>query len=542
MKNVILAITLLTLCHSLSAQREANISIQTALEQISGDSIRSHIAYLADDALRGRLPGTPEYRVAMDYVIRKFKSYGLEPAGENGTFLQEVTVRTAKLKTDGAEMHIEGPDGHFSPQLVEDYMLFPDLNHAAVTVEAPVVFAGYGLQVPQAGLTDYEGLDVKGKIVIALRGVPDGLPSEEAAHLGYSKDQIAKEHGAVGLLEVYPAQYRGFQRRAAIYQLRGKSGVVPASGRAVSLRNGVSDPNFVQGMLSRKALNSLLNTMGVDTIAWKTAVATQDYRQIQFNGKIRLRVEAEYEEWSSYNVLAKIPGSDPKLKSEHIVHSAHLDHVGVGRAVEGDSIYNGAHDNASGVAVALEIARAYSRLSEKPRRSILFNMVTAEEKGLLGSLYFANQPTTTEVVANINTDMPTIITPMHSIIALGAPYSSLGKQVRKAARYLDLEVIDDPEPEQVRFVRSDQYSFVRAGIPALHIKHSRQAAPGMPAVAERYRYFEQNIYHKPADELRDEWFDFSAGRQYAQVNFLVSYLAAQNRKKPRWKRKSLFQQ
>lgn len=541
MEKIALLITFLSLHFFLTAQVKVDEAVQVALEGISADSIRSHIAYLADDKLKGRLPATPEYRMAIDYVTQKFKAYGLEPAGENGAFLQKVTVRTAKLKAGSGQLAFEGSGDRFSPQLLEDYMLFPDLNHAEIAVEAPVVFAGYGLQVPEAGLKDYEGLDVKGKIVIVLRGVPEGLPSEEAAHLGNFKDQIAKDHGATGLLEVYPAQYRDFQRRAAVAQLRGKSGVVPASGHAVALRNSVSDPNFVQGMLSRSALNDLLRVMRVDTMVWKAAVAAKDYRRIRFQGKIRMRIESEYEEWSSYNVVAKLPGSDPKLREEHIVHSAHLDHVGVGRAVDGDTIYNGAHDNASGVAVALEIARAYSRLPKPPRRSILFNMVTSEEKGLLGSLYFANQPTVNSVVANINTDMPTIITPLHSIIALGAPYSSLNKQVKKAADYLGLEVIPDPEPEQVRFVRSDQYSFVRAGIPALHIKHSRQAAPGAPSVADKYQYFEQNIYHKPADELNDDWFNFDAGRKYAQVNFLVSYLAAQNRKTPQWKKGSLFQ-
>lgn len=538
MKKFFLLTSVLLLCQTGWTQIRLDKSTQAALDNISGDSIRAHIAWLSRDELKGRLPATPEYKMAMDYAVQKFKSYGLEPAGENGTYLQKVTIKTAKLKA--GEMSVNGVKGDFTPVETEDYLLLPDLNHASAAAEAPVVFAGYGLQVPRAGLNDYKGLDLKGKIVIVLRGVPDGLPSEEAAHLANFKDHIAKDHGAVGLLEVYPGQFRAFQRITSFYKRRGKSGVAPTKGPAVSLRNSVSDPGFVQGMLSRSALDRLVQVMDVDTALWKAALTSGDYSKIQFSGKIKLQIQSEYEEWESYNVVAKLPGSHRKRKAEHIVHSAHLDHVGVGRPIEGDSIYNGAHDNASGVAVALEIARAYSSLPKKPRRSILFNMVTSEEKGLLGSLYFANQPTVDRVVANINTDMPTIITPMHSIIALGAPYSSLQEQVNAAAAHLDLQVIDDPEPKAVRFVRSDQYSFVRAGIPALHIKHSRQAPPGGESVADKYEFFEKNIYHKAADELKDEWFDFGAGRKYAQVNFLISYLAAQKRQTPAWKAGSLF--
>ena len=539
MKKEIL-LFLLILCTNLSfGQKAITEEVKKALEDISPDSIRAHIAYLSDDKLLGREPRNPEYQMAIDYVIQKFKSYGLEPAGENGTFLQKVTVRSTAITKD-ATLIAKGAKGETPLVETDQFLLYPDLNHPKVEVEAPVVFAGYGIHAPEIGLDDYKGIDVKGKIVLALRGIPEGLPSEEGSHLSRSKDLAAYAKDAAGFIEIYPPQYRAFQRSAKYYRDRGRSGVTLADDKAVSLRNSTSDPKFVQGIMDRNGFNTLLLSMGVDTVEWKEAIAANDYQRIQFDGTLHAKVSSTSKEWETYNVVAKISGSHEKLKQEYIVHSAHLDHVGVGRAIEGDSIYNGAHDNASGVAVALEIARAYSQLEQKPKRSIVFNMLTSEEKGLLGSLFFANQPTVNKVVANINTDMPTIITPMHSIIALGAPYSSLGDQVNLAAKHLGLEVIPDPEPEAVRFVRSDQYSFVRAGIPALHIKHSRQAAPDSPSVADKYKYFEENIYHKPADELKDEWFDFEAGRKYAQVNFLVSFLTAQRKKAPQWVNGTLF--
>ena len=244
----------------------------------------------------------------------------------------------------------------------------------------------------------------------------------------------------------------------------------------------------------------------------------------------------------SYNVVGLIPGSDKVLKNEYVVHSAHLDHVGIGRAVNGDSIYNGAHDNASGVASLLEIARVYKSSGAKPKRSVLIIMVTGEEMGLLGSSYFAANPVVAKssIVADVNTDMPTVIAPLLSVVPLGAEHSSLMNNVKFAANYLGLEVENDPEPTENRFVRSDQYSFVMNGIPALHIKYGTKSnIPGFDLIAF-VKQWRAKYYHQAADQLDGGIFNFTAAKTYVQLNFLISYSIAQTTARPKWNDGDLF--
>ena len=264
-------------------------------------------------------------------------------------------------------------------------------------------------------------------------------------------------------------------------------------------------------------------------------------QSFDLNGDLSVSYKNSFEDIEGYNIIGKIDGTDKKLKNEYVVHSAHLDHLGIGRPVNGDSIYNGAHDNASGVASLLEIARLYKLKGIAPKRSILIVMVTSEEAGLVGSHYFASNPTVpvTSIVANVNTDMPTLIAPLLSIVPLGAEHSSLMKNVQFAASYLKLVIEPDPEPSENRFVRSDQYSFVMQGIPALNIKYGNKTnVPGfdLGAFIKNWR---AEYYHQPADGT-DGIFYYPAAITYVQLNFLVSYSVAQTIKRPAWNPGDLF--
>jgi hypothetical protein len=263
---------------------------------------------------------------------------------------------------------------------------------------------------------------------------------------------------------------------------------------------------------------------------------------LDIQSQLTSQITSKHENIISYNVVGMFPGSDPKLKNEYIVHSAHLDHLGVTKPVKGDSINNGAHDNASGTSCTLEVARLYSQLKKKPKRSVLFVMVTAEEMGLLGSTYFGSFPTVekSKIVADVNMDMPTIIAPLLAVVPLGAAHSSLMNEVKAAASYLKLDVEDDPEPNENRFVRSDQYSFVRQGIPALHIKYGDKTNTPGEKLSDFVKKWRAETYHQPQDQLEGGIFDFNAGKKYVQLNFLISYQIAEAKNRPTWNKDDFF--
>lgn len=509
--------------------------VARTLNNVRPDAIKAHIWYLADDRLRGRQPGTPGYQLAVDYVTQQLQMMGVLPAGENGTFTQRVRLRRATTQP-GATLVARAPDGTaHTLTYATDFQLNPHPEQPSVAVEAPVVFAGYGISAPELGYDDYAGLDAKGKLVVIVRGAPARFPSTVAAA---SQDvglalQNAARHGAVGVLiaaTVAPPTPPAATVRRTTTHVLGPDGRVAASrtfapGTALQAVGSLGPATFVR----------LLRTAALDTGQVLPALRRGTPASVALRTSLRASYHSTYHDFDSYNVVGRIPGSDAQLRTEYVVHSAHLDHLGVGVPVQGDSIYNGAHDNASGVASVLEIARAYSRLKQKPRRSILFVLQTGEELGLLGSGYFAAFPTVPKgsIVADVNTDMPTLIAPLLSVVALGAQHSSLRQPVEQAAAYLGLAVEDDPEPDQNRFIRSDQYSFVLQGIPALHIKYGNRTPDGRNNLSETVKKWRAATYHKPQDDTSGV-FDFEAGRKYVQLNFLIGYLVAQQTQRPTW--------
>jgi len=321
----------------------------------------------------------------------------------------------------------------------------------------------------------------------------------------------------------------------------GQYSVIGKDGSVVISRTFYTDDVKALGLLSYPVFNGLVKDAGKTIPALLAQIKGGQPSSFAINGSLKMAYTSTYNDIISYNVVGKIEGSDPKLKNEYVVHSAHLDHLGIGRPVEGDSIYNGAHDNASGVASVPAISGIYHNIKERPKRSILTVLLTGEELGDLGSGYFAAHPTVPvkNMVADVNTDMPTIIAPLLSVTALGAEHSSLAKQVDQAAGYLGLGVEPDPEPKQVRFVRSDQYSFVVNGIPALHIKYGAKTADGKNNLNDFVAKWRAKYYHKPQDDINGI-FNFTAGKTYAQLNFLIGYLVAQDVARPTWNPGDIF--
>jgi len=539
MKKYFLAVcSFISLC--LSAQ-EVTISkdIKKAMDRIDTNTIRAHIAYLADDKLKGRLPGTEGYQMAVDYVIDQYKKIGLTPAGDNGGYTQKVLIRKSIVENNSAVAVLKDKLGNIdSLTFMKDFAPSPNPINKNASADGQLVFAGYGVEIP-GGYSDYAGTDVKGKIVVLVAGAPDGLHSTVTAHFSNSgnKMNVAFEKGAIGVI-MYSPQNRPSTNTNPT--LQSNTTVNPEKTRAFS-RGFTGNLNVVVSattqLMRRLFMNSGKNLQQVLADIKKGKPSS-----FEFGYSLSVSYTTTYTDIESYNVVGSIPGVDKVLKNEYVVHSAHLDHVGIGRVVNGDSIYNGAHDNASGVSSLLEIARVYRSSGAKPKRSILIVMVTGEEMGLLGSSYFAANPTVSKasIVADVNTDMPTVIAPLLSIVPLGAEHSSLMNNVKFAAGYLGLDVENDPEPTENRFVRSDQYSFVMNGIPALHIKYGSKTNISGFDLTAFVKQWRAKYYHQSADGLEGGIFNFSAAKTYVQLNFLISYSIAQTTERPKWNDGDLF--
>ena len=542
MKIIKLVFILSLFTETLIAQKVPK-NVLALTENIDTNRIKAHVAYLASDALLGRKPGKQGYQMAVDYVIKEYKSMGILPAGENGGYTQNVILRNSKLIKDQTTMSFNQNDGSSKKLILgDDFVFYPNPEKEKVDFSAPLVFVGSGIDAPELGFNDYKGVDVKGKICIVLQKSPDNVPANVKLHLRYPStyQEYALKHGAIGVLLCNYENSAARFKVGANLSIQGGSNVsMKPDGKLTPSANYQGDNIQVAGSITVDMLKDLMkaNNLNLEEI-WKNLEKGENVSH-NLNTTANGTYVSTHSDIISYNVLGKIVGTNKKLKKEYVIHSAHLDHLGVGKAIEGDSIYNGAHDNASGVAAALEIARTYSQLPVKPKRSMLFLMCTAEEMGLLGSAYFANNPTVPkqDIVVDVNTDMPTFLAQLESIAPLGAEHSSLKSITEKAAKMLNLSIETDPEPTEGRFVRSDQYSFVKAGIPALHVKFGH--INSNPNLAEDVKKWRAAHYHKPSDQI-ENGFVWSASRKYAQVNFLISYMAAQDKKRVSWNKDDFF--
>lgn len=513
-------------------------SIQQAMNRVDTTTIRSHIAYLADDKLKGRLPGTEGYGMAVDYVTGQLKQIGITPGGDAGGYTQKLVIRKSVLLNASAKAAIKDAAGNVdSLQVFRDFSPVPHPLNANASAEGALVFAGYGIDIP-GGYSDYNGMEVKGKIVVLVAGAPDGMISTLTAHFSNAGNKFgtAAQKGAVGVLLIdMPARQAANAAPVVQHNVALNPEKTAAYGRRFTGNLSLAISGS-RALLSRLFLNSGKNLQ-------QTLASIKSGNPASFALPVTLAAsyQTTHSDFDSHNIVGLIPGSDKNLKNEYVVHSAHLDHVGISRPVAGDSIYNGAHDNASGVASLLEIARIYKTSGAKPKRSVLIVMVTGEEMGLIGSSYFAANPTVPNgsIVADVNTDMPTVIAPLLSVVPLGAEHSTIMNHVKFAAGRLGLDVEKDPEPSENRFVRSDQYSFVMNGIPALHIKYGNKTnVPGFDMV-KFVKEWRTKYYHQAADDINGI-FDFAAAKTYVQLNFLISYSIANTQERPRWNEGDLF--
>ena len=489
-------------------------------DQAAAQRVRADVEFLASDLLEGRDTGSRGHEIAAAYVASQFLSIGLKPAGTGGTWLQQVPFRRA--------LHAGPPQaslviGSETIQLGgDDFAVRPSLTEQQRTIDAPLVFAGRGISDARLGIDDYSGIDARGKIVVVLEGSPHGLPSEVAAHLDSSKRVTAAAKGAIGLIEVARPGRQG-SSPVAFYARPPLDWVGPSRASRPELSGG----------MSREIVRRLFAVAGRDfdrTLAESTR--HQSVPGFAFPARLKIGDRMQWHDFSSPNVVGMIPGADPALKDEHVVLMGHLDHLGVrSDAKPGeDRIYNGAIDNAVGIATMIEAARAFAASGKPPRRTVLFVAVTGEERGLRGADYFASNPPVPKerIVGVVNLDMPLPLYEFTDIVAFGGEHSTLSTIIGRATKAMGVTMSPDPMPQEAIFVRSDHYRFVTRGIPAVLLMTGY--ANGGEA---KWKEFFATVYHKPSDDLSQP-LRWDQAARYAELNYRIARELADSNERPRW--------
>jgi Zn-dependent M28 family amino/carboxypeptidase len=520
----------------------ATLFAQSASDPVfTAAAMRAHVEFLADDLLQGRDTGSEGHEIAARYVASQFDGLGLKPAGDKDSWLQRITFQKTQFAKTPATLTVTGSGGAKSFPHAGDVIIGINAAQPHLDVTAPLVFVGYGLDNARLGLADYAGLDVKGKIVVTLRGYPKGLSSEEGAHLSATKGKVAEAHGAIGMIALNTLQSVKARPWARMVQFADEPDFTWVSPEGVPIN---AAPGLrASAMLNDPAAQAVFAGAPTSIAAIRKVADKAGGKPKGFALKTSVTIKADTvsERVTSPNVVAILPGSDPKLKDQYVVLSAHLDHIGVSPAKPGDApdkdrINNGALDNGAGIATMLEVARAMAQSSNKPRRSIIFLASTAEEKGLLGADYYARHPSVpvSQIVGNVDLDMPLLLYPFTDLIAFGADHSTLGPIVAKAVAPMGVKLSPDPMPQESIFVRSDHYMFVRQGVPAVFL------ATGFANGGEKsWGDFLGGAYHHPGDDMAQK-IDWTAGARFAEANYRITRAMADGDTPPQWFAKDFF--
>ena len=487
--------------------------------------------------MEGREAGTPGFDRAADYIKNRFETLGLLPAGDNGSYFQDVPMVEFERETDfGGTIEFLGDDAPTGIIPGDDYIISASATNKTGTIEAPVVFAGFGLVAPDHDRDDYGNLDVAGKIVMVVRGAPKFLNSEERAHYRSTQAKRASDRGAIGIISIpTPTSAKRFPWARLLKVVVGNTGMrwLTNDGTPHSTSPKIESSAFFNIATAEKIFAGL-------PTSWEEIAASAESN----DGKVpsfdtgfaaRLTYQSKQRNLTSTNVIGLLPGADPQLRDEFIVVTGHLDHIGIKPTddPDDDEIYNGAMDNATGIASILETARLLK--DNPPKRSILFVALTAEEKGLVGSDYLAQNPVVgaDQVVANINMDMPIINYDFEDVVAFGGERTTMFPVVTAAADRANLKLSPDPFPDEGFFTRSDQYSFVKQGIPSLYLDIG--VAGGGGPIQEA---FLKTHYHEPSDEA--DLVNYDSLQRFAQVNAEIVQGVANMDKRPRWKTGDFF--
>jgi Zn-dependent M28 family amino/carboxypeptidase len=507
---------------------------------VSASRIEADVRFLADDLLEGREAGTRGYDLAALYVASQYRLLGLDPGGEEGTYFQRVPMLRGVREQQGARFAITR-NGRTTEFAFESEFL-PAVNYTAGAAEvtAPMVFVGQAVRAPELQHDDFAGVDVKGKIAIVLDNAPAGFPVDQRAYYASSTEKLRELErlGAVGV--IYLGDPVNEQKRP--WALDAPNWRRPGMRRLDAQGRPVDDfPGLAVRVSGNVKLADTLFAGSPHTPAEVFAMLESGtLRAFDLAGTATLASRAKLERVESRNVIARLPGSDPQLSAEHVVFTAHLDHLGIGVPHDGDSIYNGAQDNAVGVATMLEAARLLAAGPVRPKRSSLFVALTAEEKGLLGAFHFAAQPTVpaASLVANVNMDMPLLLADVTDVIPIGIEHSTLEAVAQRAVADAALTLTPDPFPEEVVFVRSDQYAFVRQGVPAIYLLAGVKPRDGSDG-SKMFTDWLSHHYHLPSDDLSQP-IHWPGAARLAYVNYRIGLAIGNDPRRPTWKPGDFF--
>jgi Zn-dependent M28 family amino/carboxypeptidase len=537
---VLLAVLLVPL---LTAQAQSSTSAEkTASRTISAEALRAHVGFLASDLLEGRGPGTRGDALAQRYIATQFQLLGLKPAGPEGSYLQpfELVGMTGHPET----LTFSSGSGSTQLQYHEDFIANSGRQVAEVVLEdSELVFVGYGIQAPEFEWDDFKGMDLRGKTLLILNNDPEDDPKlfGGKARLWYGRwdykyEQAAKV-GAAGAFILHTTPSAGYSWQVVQASWSGEQVELPVSGEQPRLR--------VKGWTTDEATRRVMRLTGKDLDALRVLAQRRDFQPVPLGVKVSTRFTNQVHRRPTANVLGLLPGSDPRLAREVVLYTAHHDHLGMKEDAKPgeDAIYNGAVDNAAGVAAMLEVARAFTAMPKAPPRSILFAAVAAEEQGLLGSQYLAEHLPVHpgRVAANLNIDGLNIHGRTRDVTVIGLGKSSLDLALIALARAQGRLVKGDQLPERGFFYRSDQFNFAKLGIPAAYFSSGMDFIGRPPGWGkERREKWEAAHYHQPSDELRPDW-DFSGAVEDVRLFFLLGAHVARTRELPRWNKGDEFE-
>ena len=512
-----------------------------AMETINPDRIRAHVRFLSHDLLEGRGTGQRGGDLAAEYIATQFALYGLKPAGDNGTYMQKVPMVGITPSPDTTFSLVPEKGSPMRLTVLDDYVSYDQTQQPQSEIDAPIVFVGYGIQAPEYNWDDYKGTDVKGKVLLMLVNEPPSddpkfFKGKALTYYGrwtYKYEQAARL-GAVGAILVHQTEMASYPWEVVRNSNSGEKSYLKLDGTPK-----LKAAAWIQLTVAQR----LAAASGLDIAKLMKDAQSPDFKPVPLNVKLKARIASKIRPFESNNVVGMLPGADGKLKNEAVLYTAHYDHLGIRSDMPGDNIYNGANDNATGCGILLELARAFSQSMQKPRRSMLFASVTAEEQGLLGSEYLGKHPPipARSIALDLNyDDIPPLGSP-EEVEVSGSERMDFYRTVQATAKDFRLTIRPDAHPEAGHYYRSDHFSLARVGIPSFSINEGvkykgHDEAWGL-AQDEDYT---QHHYHQPSDEYRADM-DFTGDGAMARFGFVLGWQAAMQPQQVRWEKGDEFE-